>query len=97
MRNRLFNTKVRIESKIMTLSPKHVWISEYVFWRELWASISLKCISSRSTLYIFAVRWKGDFPGSFRVKVNGQIFVPTQPAVLDPQTESILFHAKPVR
>jgi head-tail adaptor len=94
MYKKLFSTKILIETKNTTLSPDNVWISEYTSWRELWASISIKYISSRSTLYLFAVRWKRDFPKNFRVRVNNQVFVPTQPPIQDLQTDFVLFHAK---
>ena len=89
----LFNTKIQIEKQNEKLSDDNRWISEYVFWKEMWASISLKYISSKRTSYLFAIKWKQDFPQKFRVKINDKIFTPTQSAVVDPANDTILFHA----
>ncbi|MDR3156261.1 MAG: hypothetical protein LBT90_04165 [Holosporaceae bacterium] len=94
MPSKLFNTKVQIEAKTTTLSTDNTWVSEYSLWRELWASISIKYMSPCTTVYLFMIKWKRDFPANFRVKVSGKIFVPTQPPIQDFQSESIIFHAK---
>lgn len=92
-RKQLFNTKIQIEKLNEKLSDDNRWISEYVFWKEMWASVSLKDISSKRVLYLFAIKWKQDFPQKFRVKINEKIFIPTQSAIVDPANETILFHA----
>jgi hypothetical protein len=93
MLKRLFNTKVRIESLEKKLSDENLWISEYKLWNQVWASISIKDISTRRTLYLFAVRWRRDFPKEFRVVVKDKIFKPTQPPILDSERGLVLFHA----
>jgi hypothetical protein len=92
MRN-LFNTKVKIEAADRKLSKSNVWILEYVYWNELWASIFIKDISARRALYLFVIKWRKDFPDDFRVVLNDKIFTPTQPPVRDPAKDLILFHA----
>lgn len=92
-RKQLFNTKIQIEKLNEKLSDDNRWISEYVFWKEIWASVSLKDISSKRASYLFTVKWKQDFPQKFRVKINEKVFMPTQSAIVDPENESILFHA----
>lgn len=93
MKKALFNTKIIVEEAKKTLSEDNVWISDYVFWKELWASVSLKDISPRRALYIFSIKWKEDFPQNFRVKINGKIFTPTQFPIIDACRDEILFHA----
>lgn len=90
---RLFNTRIKIEKEINELSEDNRWISKYVLWKEVWASVMLKDISSRRTLYLFVVKWKDDFPQKFRVNINDKMFIPTQPAVANPADDTILFHA----
>jgi hypothetical protein len=92
-RKQLFNTKIQIEKLNEKLSDDNRWFSEYIFWKEMWASVSLKDISSKQALYLFAIKWKQDFPQKFRVKINEKIFMPTQSAIVDPANETILFHA----
>lgn len=89
----IFNTKVQIEELRKKLSDDNRWISEYAFWKEMWASVSLKDISSKRALYLFAIKWKQQFPTEFRVKINGCVFMPTQSAITDPANDTILFHA----
>jgi hypothetical protein len=93
MRKTLFNTKVKIEKKEKALSKENVWVSDYVFWKELWASVFLKDISPRRTLYFFTIKWNQDFPTAFRVKINNKIFTPIQLPVVDTSKDEILFHA----
>lgn len=89
----LFNTKIQIERLNEKLSDDNRWVSEYILWKEMWASVSLKDISSKRVLYLFAIKWKQDFPQKFRAKINEKIFMPTQSAVVDPANDMILFHA----
>ena len=89
----LFNTKIQIERLNEKLSDDNRWVSEYIFWKEMWASVTLKYISSKRVLYLFAIKWKKDFPQKFRVKINEKIFMPTQSAIVDPSSDTILFHA----
>lgn len=93
MRKTLFNTKVTIEKMEKTLSKENAWVSEYSFWKELWASVFLKDISPRRTLYFFTIKWNRDFPSIFRVKINDKIFMPTQLPIADTSKDEILFHA----
>ena len=93
MLKRLFNTKVRIEAAEKKLSDDNLWISEYKLWKEVWASISIKDISSKRVLYLFTIKWKHDFPHEFRAIVNDRVFTPTQFPVIEPSQDLILFHA----
>lgn len=94
MWNRLTSTKVKIEKLEKTLSEKNTWESKYIFWNEVWASIQLKDITVTKALYLFAIKWKGDFPRQFRVVVNNRIFMPTQTPSIDFRNDLIIFHAK---
>jgi head-tail adaptor len=93
MKKRLFNTKIKVEKMEKKLSAENCWVSEYVFWKEVWASISIKDISSKRVLYLFVIKWREDFPNLFRIKINEKIFTPTQSAILDPSSDLVLFHA----
>lgn len=93
MKKTLFNTKVTVEKIEKKLSEENIWFSEYIFWKELWASVILKEISTKRTLYIFIIKWNQSFPSSFRIKINNKIFIPTQPPVVDVSRDEILFHA----
>jgi hypothetical protein len=93
MPKRLFNTKIKIESLEKKLSTENLWIYEYKFWNEVWASISIKDISAKRVLYLFAIKWKCDFPSEFRVVVKDRIFTPTQPPIIEPAQDLVLFHA----
>lgn len=93
IRKRLFNTHIKIEKEVQELSDNNRWISHYILWKEMWASVMLKDISSRRVLYLFVVKWKDDFPQKFRVKINDKIFIPTQPAIADAADDSVIFHA----
>ncbi|MDR0678311.1 MAG: hypothetical protein LBF44_02115 [Holosporaceae bacterium] len=90
---KLFNTKVKIETLEKKLSKDNLWISEYKPWNEIWASISIKDISSRRVLYLFTIKWKRDFPREFRVVVRDRIFIPTQSPIFEPSRDLVLFHA----
>ncbi|MDR1982795.1 MAG: hypothetical protein LBQ08_03300 [Holosporaceae bacterium] len=90
---RLFNTKIKIETLEKKLSQDNLWVSEYKFWNEVWASISIKDISSRRVLYLFTIKWKHDFPCEFRVSIKDKIFTPTQLPIVEPSQDLILFHA----
>lgn len=91
---KLFNTKIRIEKLEKKLSNTNCWLSNYIFWKEVWASISIKDISSKRVLYLFTIRWHQEkFPLEFRIKINDTIFVPTQPPISDPAAGNIIFHA----
>ena len=92
-RKQLFNTKIHREKLNEKLSDDNRWLSEYISWKEMWASVLLKDISSKRALYLFAIKWKQDFPQKFRVKINEKIFMPTQSAIVDPVNDTILFHA----
>ncbi|MBR1733961.1 MAG: hypothetical protein IJ730_00685 [Alphaproteobacteria bacterium] len=92
-RNKVFNTKITIEKLNEKLSDDNRWISEYENWQETWASVSLKAITSKQALYLFIIKWKQDFPTKFRVKINEKIFMPTQPPIVNPANDTILFHA----
>lgn len=92
-RKRIFNTKIKLEKLNEKLSDDNRWTSEYENWNEVWASVSLKDISSKRALYLFVIKWRQDFPTKFRVKINEKIFMPTQSAIVDPANDTILFHA----
>ncbi|MDR1361867.1 MAG: hypothetical protein LBJ16_01465 [Holosporaceae bacterium] len=92
MRN-LFNTKITIEKVEKKLSECNVWIPEYVYWNQLWASILIKDISARRALYLFVIRWRKDFPNDFRVTLGDKIFTPTQQPFYDPAKDVLMFHA----
>ncbi|MDR2107809.1 MAG: hypothetical protein LBO73_04845 [Holosporaceae bacterium] len=93
MRNGSFNTKIKIEALEKTLSEDNRWISVYKPWREVWAFVSLRDISSKRALYLFAVRRRNDFPREFRIVIKDKIFMPTQPPTTEPSRDLILFHA----
>ncbi|MDR2781923.1 MAG: hypothetical protein LBB21_05745 [Holosporaceae bacterium] len=93
MLKKLFGTRVKIETLEKKLSGENLWISEFKPWREVWAAISVKDISARRTLYLFTVKWKGDFPREFRAVVNGKVFTPTQMPAIELSQDLILFHA----
>ncbi|GHU12725.1 hypothetical protein FACS189449_06940 [Alphaproteobacteria bacterium] len=93
MKRKLFDRKVKIEIAERKLSKDNAWFSEYVHWNELWASISLKDISARRVLYFFTVKWRRNFPNNFRVLVDDKVFLPTQPPVVDPSNDCVVFHA----
>lgn len=93
MKRRFFNNKITIEKEEKFLDENNIWNTKYTFWKNLWASILLKEISSRRQLYLFCIRWMRDFPSNFRVKIGDKIFVPTQFPALDPPNGVILFHA----
>ncbi|MDR0968398.1 MAG: hypothetical protein LBL99_02040 [Holosporaceae bacterium] len=97
MLKRLFNTKVRIESVEKKLSDENLWVSEYKLWNEVWASISIKDISARRTLYLFAIKWRRDFPREFRVVIKDRIFTPTQQPIIEPSQDLVLFHATEIK
>lgn len=90
---RLFNTRIEIEKEVEELSEDNRWVSKYVLWKEMWASVTLKDVSSRRVLYLFIMKWKDNFPQKFRVKINNKIFTPTQSAVANAADDTILFHA----
>jgi hypothetical protein len=75
------------------LSAENLWISEYKPWGDVWASITIKDISAKRALYLFAIRWMCNFPREFRVVVGDKIFAPTQPPVFEPSQNLILFCA----
>ena len=89
-----FYNKVKIETEIKKLSSEGLWVTNYEFWKELWASIVIKEISSSRVVYLFQIKWRGEFPKNFRVIMEDRIFSPTQPPVTDVIGDSILFHAK---
>ncbi len=93
MLQKLFNTKIRIERFEKTLSSQNEWISKYVFWKDLWATIQLKDVKITKSLYLFAVKWKGDFPKKFRVILNDKILESTQTIAYDFKNNLIVFHA----
>ncbi|MDR0555394.1 MAG: hypothetical protein LBG20_00035 [Holosporaceae bacterium] len=92
MRKRLFNVKVRIETLEKKLSAENLWVHEYSLWKEVWAAVSLKDISSTRALYLFTVRWSRDFPKEFRVVIKDKIFKPTQRPMMEPSQDLVLFH-----
>ncbi|MDR1375202.1 MAG: hypothetical protein LBJ45_00095 [Holosporaceae bacterium] len=89
----LFNTKVKIEALEKKLSADNLWVSEYRLWKEVWASISIRDISSRRVLYLFRVKWLKDFPRDFRVVLKDKTFIPTQAPIAEPANDLVLFHA----
>jgi hypothetical protein len=93
IKGKLFNTKIKIERLEKTLSEKNCWTSKYIFWKDVWASVMVKDITSKKALFFFVVKWKQDFPTSFRVKIGDKIFMPTQSPVVDPSNDTVLFHA----
>ncbi len=93
MNGRIFNTKIKVEKLEKKLSGNNTWISEFVPWNELWASIHLGNIAITKTNYIFRVRWRGEFPKKFRVVVNNVIFIPTQTTAIDLKNDMVIFHA----
>jgi hypothetical protein len=84
---------VKIETVEKKLSDDNLWTQEYKPWKEVWASISLKDISSRRVLYLFSIRWKQEFPRKFRAIVKDMVFTPTQFPIIEPSQDLILFHA----
>ena len=93
MKKRFYN-KVRIEKEVKKLSPEGLWVTNYEFWKELWASIAIKEISTSKVVYLFQIKWRGEFPKNFRIIMNDEIFSPTQLPVTDVTGDTILFHAK---
>jgi hypothetical protein len=93
MTKKMFCTRTRIEIPEKKLSSENLWITEYKYWKEVWAAISIKDISPKRTVYIFAVKWRGDFPREFRAVVNNNIFTPTQIPAEESCKDLILFHA----
>lgn len=89
----LFNTKITVEKTEDILSDDNRWIAEHTEWQKMWASVSLKDISAKRAIYLFAVRARSDFPKKFRIKINDKVFIPTQSAIKDPVNDVILFHA----
>ncbi|MDR1333862.1 MAG: hypothetical protein LBJ71_01440, partial [Holosporaceae bacterium] len=83
--------RVKIETLERKLSKENLWVSEYKLWKEVWAAISIKDISSRRTIYMFTIKCRGDFPCEFRVLLNDKVFIPTQKPAVD--QDIILFHA----
>ena len=58
--------------------------------------ITLKSSNQNNKIILFSsqlIKWKKDFPQKFRVKINGKIFMPTQSAIVDPSSDTVLFHA----
>lgn len=94
MLKHVFHTKIKIETLQKHLSCDNLWVLEYKQWKEVWASVSVKYVSSKGALYLFEVRWCGDFPQEFRVIMNGAVFVPIQSPIIEPGRGSILFHTK---
>lgn len=94
MYSNLFNTKVRIEELKTTLSENNTWESKYVPWRDVWASIQLKSVGVTQSLYLFIVKWKGQFPKKFRVVFQDKIFTPTQESSFDYKNDLVIFHAR---
>ena len=90
----LFSTKVRIEELQTTLSENNTWEENCVPWRDVWASIQLKSIGVTKSLYLFIVKWKGEFPKKFRVVFQDKIFIPTQEASFDYKNDLVIFHAR---
>ena len=93
MKKRFYN-KVKIEKEVKKLSSEGLWVTNYEFWKEMWASIVIKEISTSKAVYLFQIKWRGEFPKNFRVMMNDEIFSPTQPPVTDIIGDTILFHAK---
>ena len=93
MKKRFYN-KVRIEKEVKKLSPEGLWVTNYEFWKELWAAIAIKEISTSKVVYLFQIKWRGEFPKNFRIIMNDEIFSPTQLPVTDVTGDTILFHAK---
>jgi hypothetical protein len=93
MFKKLFNTRVKVEALEKRLSDNNLWISEYKPWKEVWASITLKDISTRRTLYLFTMKWTTDFPKEFRVIIKDKVFLPIQFPVVEPTNNLVLFHA----
>jgi hypothetical protein len=91
MWKKIFTSRVKIETLERKLSKENLWVSEYKPWKEVWAAISIKDISARRTLYMFAIKWRGDFPMEFRALLNGKVFIPTQKPAMD--KDVLLFHA----
>jgi hypothetical protein len=89
----LFNTKIKIEALEKKLSGDNLWVSEFQLWKEVWASITIKDISSRRALYLFTIKWNKDFPSEFRVVINDKVFTPTQFPIVEPANDLVMFHA----
>jgi hypothetical protein len=93
MFKKTFDTKIKIEKLEEKLSEENCWISEYVFWKEVWASIFVKKTLSRHALHVFIIKWKHEFPQAFRVKIKNRIFIPVQDPIIDQSEDIIVFHA----
>lgn len=88
-----FHTKIKIETLQKHLSCDNLWMMKFVPWREVWASVLIKYVSSKGALYLFKVRWRGDFPQEFRIVMGSTVFRPIQSPIVDPSQDLILFHA----
>ena len=93
MQDKAFNVKVKVEKLEKVLAEDHTWKTNYVPWKEVWASIQLKDITITKGHYLFAIKWKGDFPVEFRVIFRNTVFTPTQQVVVDFKNEVLTFHA----
>jgi len=93
MKQKIFSTKIQIERQEKHLSKNNEWITSYAPWRDLWATVQLKDISVTKALYLFAIKWKGEFPKKFRVKIKDSIFEPTQNISIDFKNNLVIFHA----
>ena len=89
-----FSTRIKIEKEEKILSNENLWVTTYCFWKELWASVVMKELSSSKVTYLFKIKWKGVFPKNFRVIISDRIFLPTQTPEIDIVNDTILFHAK---
>ena len=93
LRKNMFNTKIKIERLEKQLSENNCWTSSYISWKEVWAFMTIKNISSVKAVYLFIVRRKEGFPQNFRVKISDMTFTPTQIPVVDYRLDTIIFHA----
>ncbi|MDR2681436.1 MAG: hypothetical protein LBB29_00070, partial [Holosporaceae bacterium] len=58
--------------------------------------ISIKYVAIKKVIYFFTIKWRRHFPNNFRIVVDDEIFVPTQPPIADPSNDYVMFHAIPL-
>ena len=93
MNQKMFSTKIQIELQDKKLTTNNEWTTTYTPWRELWATVQLKDVSVTRALYLFAIKWRGEFPKKFRVKIKDSVFEPTQNVSFDFKNNLVIFHA----
>ena len=88
-----FNAKIKIEEE---LTSENLWTLHYSAWKELWASASIKEISSAGAVYLFQIKWRGKFLKNFRIIFQNDVLIPIQPVLFDRANDDIFIRAKTV-